>query len=423
MPKHPKVIKYSAFKGINNIVDAQCTDPAYLKKALNVNIDKLGGIGTRKGYVKKDTANYSSVWSSENRQGCYAVRNGDLVKLNPDYSFITLLSGIGNEKLSFEEVDNIIYYTSSNTNGIIFNGVRKEWGMPKNTLSPTLTQTAGLLVAGTYQISFTYVRSDGTESGTSKSFIITVTANSGISVSIPTNPDISITSARVYCSTLDGNTLYYAGSASLGTSFIIEDTSNLINPLRAFNLDKAPNGHIVKYHKGRLYVAEDNILWYSEPFQYNYFKLDSNYIEFSERIREIMPVEDGLWIGSESLYFLSGSSPDEFKRNLKEHIKIVEGTSTRISGSYVHIDNTPIGYKWLVTSDLGIFILFNQGLVINLTSANVELDQANSGTSIFLQDAGINQYLSILKTNQNPNNSVIGDLVETSIVRNGVIIP
>jgi len=146
--------------------------------------------------------------------------------------------------------------------------------------------------------------------------------------------------------------------------------------------------------------------------------MTSNFFEFPERIREVMPVEDGIWIGSDKLYYLSGEQPDEFKRTTKEHIKIVEGTSSIVSGSYVHIDNTPIGYKWLVTSDLGIFILFNQGMTINLTSQNVEIERASSGTALFLRSKGTNQYLSVLKTTGSPNNSVLGDLVESRIIRN-----
>jgi hypothetical protein len=67
--------------------------------------------------------------------------------------------------------------------------------------------------------------------------------------------------------------------------------------------------------------------------------------------------------------------------------------------------------------------LANEGQYLNISTPNVELKEADSGTALFLQTNGMNQYLSILKTNQNPNNSVVGDLIESTIVRNGVIIP
>lgn len=421
MPQHPRAINITSFKGLENRSPPENTDIDFLKKTLNVNIFH-GGISKRRGYSQVDTGDYTSLWASENGLGCYGVKNGDLVKIHEDYSTSIIKVEVGSEPLSFEEIDGIIYYTSIHSSGVIIGNSQRSFGIERNHLSPGCTVVSGALPAGTYQVNFTYVHSDGRESGCSRATVITVPANSGISVNIPTHPDPGVLFARVYCSTPDGNTLYYSGVGTLGFTYTISNVSDLIDPLRFFNVDAAPLGHICRYYRGRMYIASGNVLWYSEPFQYEQFRLDSNYFEFPEEIREVMPVEDGLWIGSDKLYYLSGEEPDKFKRSTKEHVKIVKGTSTRISGSYIHLDNTPIGYKWLVTSDLGIWVLFNQGLCINLTSENVSLQQADSGTSLFLQDEGMNQYMSILKTNQRPNNSVIGDLVETHIVRNGVII-
>lgn len=421
MPRHPKGVNITGFKGLNNVGSPDNTAEQFLKKALNINIDKTGNIAKRKGYQKVIDGKFTSLWASENGLGCYAIFNNNLVRIYEDYSTEVLSSGITDDPVSFEEIDGIIYYSSNSTNGIISYGTRREWGIERNWLSPNLTRTTGSLDNGYYQVNFTWVYSDGRESGCSRSSIISVQDNSGILVEIPTAPQGAIY-ARIYCSTQNGNTLYFHGTATPSSTYLIDDAFALVDPLRFFNIDKAPLGSIVKYYRGRIYVASGNILWYSEPFQYEQFRLDSNYFEFPEDIREVMPVEDGIWIGSDRLYYLSGEEPDKFKRSTKEHIKIVPGTSTRISGSYIHMDNTPIGYKWLVTSNLGVWVLFNQGLCINMTSENVALDQADSGTSLFLQDSGINQYISILQTNSNPNNSVMGDLVETTIVRNGVII-
>jgi hypothetical protein len=421
MPQHPKTLNIAAFKGLNNVVSPESTPPEFLKKALNIDIDKLGGIAKRKGYSLKDSGNYISIWASENRLGCFANKNGNLIEVKSDYSVSTVKSNISNDPVSFDEVDGVIYYTSDAHNGMIVNGVHKDWGIPKNILAPTLSLAVGTLSEGTYQVSFTYVRSDGIESGATPASMITVPNGSGISLNIPNTSIPDIVYSRIYCSEPNGKVLYYAGLSLLNSTFTIGSTSSFSNPFKMFNLDKAPTGHIVKYYRGRIYIAQDNVLWYSEPYQYQHFNLGSNYFEFPERIREVMPVEDGIWLGSDRLYYLSGDSPESFKRSTKEHIKIVEGTASKISGSYIHLDNTPIGYKWLVTSDLGIFVLFNQGLVINLTSQNVALEGSDLGTSVFLQDSGLNQYLSILKTNGNPNNSVVGDLVETSTSLNNSV--
>lgn len=422
MPRHQKSINITAFKGLNNVGSPENTSQEYLKKALNVDIDKTGNISKRQGYTKVDTVPYHSLWYSEQTNNCYGVRGNELGILNPDYSWTVLDASVGPEKFSFEEIDGVVYYSSPNKNGIIEDGTKRMWGIPKVNLAPTLTIVTGNLPSGTYQVSYTYVSVSGRESGTSVSSMITVPDNSGIELSVPSIYGSEVAFARAYCSTQNGEILYFSGICFLGGSYVISNVTSLVSPLRTFNLDVAPLGHIVKYYRGRIYIASGNILYYSEPFQYEFFRLNSNYIEFPTRITEIMPVEDGIWIGSDKLYYLSGEDATSFKRTTKEYVRVVEGTASRISGSYVHIDNTPIGYKWLVCTDLGIFILFNQGMTLNTTSQNISLEQADSGTSLFLQSNGMNQYLSILKTNERPNNAVLGDLVETVIIRNGNII-
>jgi ligand-binding sensor domain-containing protein len=173
-----------------------------------------------------------------------------------------------------------------------------------------------------------------------------------------------------------------------------------------------------------MYISDENVLWYSEPFQYEYYRLNSNYIEFTGKILEVMAVDNGLWVGTESgLYYLSGEEPSKFQMDIKETLTVISGTATQLSGSYEQQSGLPPGFKWLISTNIGIFLLANQGMLLNVSTPNVELESADSGTSLFLQTNGMNQYLSILKTNQNPNNSVMGDLIESTIVRNGIIIP
>jgi hypothetical protein len=339
-----------------------------------------------------------------------------------DYTKVLIRSNVGLEEISFEEVDDNIFYLSTSILGGIYNGKSTTWGINKNTLSPSLTRVQGTLPKGTYQVNFTYLSKYGLESGAGVASVITVPDNSGISLSIPSihiNPDV--VGARVYCSSSDGTELYFITRLILGDSYTISSVDNT-RPFRHFNLDAPPKGSIVRFYRGRLYVASGNILYYSEPFAYNHFDIGYNYIEFPNTIDEVLPVEDGLWVCSDRIYYLTGDSPDNFKRIVKEYIKVVKGTATRFSGSYLHLDNTPVGYKWLVTTDLGILALFNQGLIINLTASNLSVVRADKGASIFLQSNGNNQYISILKQNDKSNNSVMGDMVEATIVRNGVII-
>lgn len=424
MPIHPKGIRYTAFKGLNNTGSPENTAPDYLKKVLNIDIDKTGNINKRKGYTKVDTANYSSLWSSDSGLGCYGIRDGNLVRINSDYSHTTIKSGLGNISLSFEEINGDIYIMSPTFKSIIRNGVLYDWGIEKNILAPTLSRVVGNLPEGTYQVSFTYVDSFGFEGGTVAASVITVPANSGISLSVPTPINSSnMNYCRIYCSNTNGNGLYYYGVADFNTTKIISDTTPLVNPLKTFNLDSAPYGTSIHYYKSRMYVIDGRYLWYSNPFQYNYFQLDSNYLEFDEDIIGVMVVNNGLWVCTKTnLYYLAGSDPVSMILDWKDKVSMIPGTATILSGSYTQTIPLAPGFKWLISTNLGIYLLADQGSFMNVSTPNVELESADSGTSLFLQANGMNQYLSILKTNQDPNNSIMGDLVETTITRNGITI-
>jgi hypothetical protein len=424
MPQHPKVVTFKNWKGISNVVSPQCTSPEYFKDIVNIDVDKKGGLQKRHGYHKVASGIISALWASTAGLGCFGVVGGELVEIYSDYSFSTPLFTLNaGTTLSFEEVDNKIYFCNSYYTGIIENGILKTWGITKTQPILNLSITTGNLQAGEYQVSYTFVNNEGIESGCSESQpIILPTDSSGITFTLSSVIDPSIAFARVYCSTQNGRSLFYSGICLSNSSYTISTTSTLSNPLRTFNLDKAPTGQIVKYHNGRLYVAQDNILWYSEKYQYQHFRMDSNYIEFPTRIKEVMPLESGMWIGSDKLYFLDGTEPEKFNRVTKDIAGVVEGTGIKVNGIYSLVPGNPSSYYWLVTTNLGVYSLMEQGSLINQTISNVELESADSGNGLFLRANGMNQYLSMLKPNSTPNNSVIGDLVETTIVRNGIII-
>jgi hypothetical protein len=107
MPNHRKGVNLTGFKGINNVGSPDNTSDKYLKKALNVNIDKTGNIAKRKGYTKVIDGTFTSLWASENGLGCYGVLNNDLVQIYPDYSTLLIKEDVGSETLSFESCDSI----------------------------------------------------------------------------------------------------------------------------------------------------------------------------------------------------------------------------------------------------------------------------------------------------------------------------
>jgi len=410
MARQEPLVKQTGFAGINNVLKPENTPPEFLKEAVNVDIDKAGNIHKRDGYSLVSAGNYQSIWA--NGDLCYAVKDNDLIRINADYTESTLKPDTG--ALDFTELNGLIYFTSDTANGVIDNGVVREWGIDIPN-PPTLSKVSGLLPAGDYQVTYTWIRPDGMESGAPVASVITVPDSSGISVTIP----VSGYDARVYASNHNGTELFYSGDSQSGMKFFITSVSKLSNPLKMFNLARAPYGETPAYFKGRVYICDGNSVWYSEPLQYEHFNLDSNYLDMEHKVIGLMPVDDGMWIATEGgLYFAFGTNP--FNLMLKEAAVMVKGTNAVIPMSYL---KQSTGYFVAITTDKGVFLLGNTGYCGNLTSTNLSLEKASTGTAEFVEQSGANQYISILKKTGEPNNSVFGDIVSSEIIRNGVALP
>ena len=421
MPKHPKTVTIDGFKGLNNVLPPERTPPEYLKEVSNIDIDKSGGLHKRKGYTLIDSGVYHSLWSDGDV--CYAVKDSEIVDINKNYN-ITTIQAVTSDKISFDKVNSSVYFSGTEENGVIENGSVRPWGLQWMNPQPAISTGNGVLTAGTYQVTCTYVTVDGRESGTGLAQKVTISDNQGIVLSnIPTSPDSNVDRIRVYASTPNGEVLYLADEIPNGTStHYLGDVWGAVQPLLSFNMYPAPRGHIVKYAHGRTWIAADNILWYSSAFSFEWFNIHEDYMYFPERIRAVMPTQDGMWIAADKLYYLAGKNPDKAVLSEKEPVKAVEGSDVKIVGAYVFIENTPIGYKWLITTDKGIYVCYNDGITLNMTEKNVTFPPADEGTATFVQEGGINRYVSILKKKGDNNNMAVGDQATATIIRNGIVL-
>lgn len=141
-------ISFNQFSGIKNTVTSERLQPGELERARNVDIDDLGQLHRRRGYQLKVAGNFHSLFRA-NHGVVYGVKNGDLGRIDPDYSFHTIVSGVGALPLAYAHVGDNIYFSSSVTSGQ-FNhvtGVPAPWGAvaaEQMWLSPVVNPTPTL---------------------------------------------------------------------------------------------------------------------------------------------------------------------------------------------------------------------------------------------------------------------------------------
>lgn len=423
MPNTGKTEVLETFKGINNVLPSSKSLDGYLKELVNFDIDKSNNLTKRKGFVLKDSGNYHSLWSDS--LNMFAVSNGDLVQIREDTSKATLVSSIGDNKVTYDTIDGTYYYTSKFKSGQIRNGVAYPWGISPPNLQLTLSENpVGTLTKGYYQVVLTYETLDGRESGAGVATTIELSDNTLINISnIQASTNTEVAYINIYVTDVNGDTFYRVNQIANATaSLTIGDARNGDRALSTFGLYPAPNGSIVRWAHGRLWIVQDNIVWWSEPYQYDHFKLKSNYWYFDKEVTALCPTPGGMWVSSDKIYYASGKDPSEARLSEKGLAQVVRGSDVKFSGAYVFIDNTPLGYKWLVTTDRGMFVLFNDGVILNLTEQNVSMPTAKDAAAAFIQEDGINRYVSLLREKEGSQNTAIGDMISSTIVRNGITI-
>lgn len=90
--------------------------------------------------------------------------------------------------------------------------------------------------------------------------------------------------------------------------------TSYVGPVSTKQHNQPPVGHLLTYHAGRMFVAVDNAVFYSEPFFHAAFDLARAYLPFTSRIRLLKAIPAGLFIGTEKeIFFIKGTNPDEFE--------------------------------------------------------------------------------------------------------------
>jgi hypothetical protein len=194
-----------------------------------------------------------------------------------------------------------------------------------------------------------------------------------------------------------GDRIYYSNGVERG--YVVNGVSSVwqvsayVGPATFRVFSSPPYGTILAFHSSRLYMVVDSVLWYSEPFAYNWWDMARNFIPFSYDIRMVRAVKDGLYVGDErGVYFLQGTSPKEFNFISVSDSPMVKGTDVSISG--LDVKDDAIYNKVAVwTGQDGICLGLPGGDVKNLTKNKVTYPSSQLGAAAVLKD----KYLTLLQ--------------------------
>lgn len=148
----------------------------------------------------------------------------------------------------------------------------------------------------------------------------------------------------------------------------------------------APTGHLLE-KRNRMFIAQDNILWYSEPNSCNLYRLGTNHFRFMSKIKMVQAVTGGLWVSdSDDIYFLGGEIfPQNMEMPLQEKMAdypVSRGTGVKIPGSKIGVEGLS-GIVVMFTTDKGVCIGTKDGQLINATERKINLPSSLTGAGLY----------------------------------------
>lgn len=182
--------------------------------------------------------------------------------------------------------------------------------------------------------------------------------------------------------------VYYANGYEKG---IIENGASrewvkpteYVGPTTQRYFDDPPIGHLLEIWNGRMLVAHDNVISYSEPFNYGGFDRARGDMVFQGRIRMMRSVRQGVWVSdTENIYFLGGTDLPKCFRAHVTMFPAIEGTDVLVNGQRLGMESVELWLLW--TSQEGVCAGGPEGQMANLTQDRLILPASTKGAGFCL---------------------------------------
>lgn len=420
MPTPVKLEGWS--QGLNTILRADSLPVDALRRCVNYDIDDAGKLARRPGAIRihAGTIVKGTLWSNDDFSRTLFVEAGSLFELLEypigTYTPRLVRTGVGSTHMAYLDLNGDTYYSNGILTGLLkADGNDVPWGTPGPGSQPNLSQgISGELAAGTYQVAITYISATGEESGTGLAATIEVAAdNSSIFLTDFPAPPAGTDFIRVYVSHRDGEGLYRIGDIHpAAPSYEIDKVSNTA----AFRLQtqfgmKPPAGDILEYHNGRIYIANNNILWFTDALRYGLVKPMKGFLQFPKRITVVKAVDDGLYVCSDRTYWVSGVDTPQFHQREVLPYGGVFGTG-------INIPNFD-AVAWF--SKRGIVFGGENGEVLNIMQDRVAVAEYGYGAMLWREHKGIRQIVADLWGGE-LNTYAAADYVALETARGGAFI-
>lgn len=201
--------------------------------------------------------------------------------------------------------------------------------------------------------------------------------------------------------------------------------SPVVNPtttlgqIRGKLLGAPPLATSLALYKARIFLANGKVLWFTEPYLYNYVNKTKTFYQYEDDITALGAVTDGVYVGTKSgLYFQSGETGN-MSRVKVNGSHVLERSIVPVDPDVIAAARQAQSKNALIcmTGD-GIIALMDSGITFNLTQDRFAFPAAAGVAAMYRQQDGMNQVVFVTDSGGAPSSSArIGDYADAEIRR------
>lgn len=373
-----------------------------------------------------------SLWSD--RHNAFFAADDALYRFVPRQDPILVTRGVAlDADLVYCSVNDKIYVSDGATAWKVDPATNTAtlWSVPTPARQPTLTAvTTGGMDAGTYQLAITYARADGEESGATLSTSVDVPDGGGIALSSFPVPPADVATIQIYLTEPNGTeeALYAVVPANVTSATLARGPYG--RPLLNQLLSPLPPARDVVLTNGRLFVAYDRYLCWSEPLQFGLYSPERNYVAYASQVDLIVEVSPaaqspGLFVAVQgTTYFESGSDPADFTHSIAYKAGAVRGAKTYVSGASFEDQSIPSVSLPVWVSSVGtVCVGMPDGSVRSLNDGAFAMATGDRGSALVRELNGLRQVLFSMRPPAAQSRLAATDTVTITRVKNGVPVP
>ena len=387
------MLTFESFSGVNNVLPEHRLKSSDLMAAANTDIGMTGEIRRRAGYKEVSEWCHKNLWQGAGFM--LTTTGGPLVAIWPDGDRHAIHPALGPGRVWY---CNLPDGRTTYSNGLIHGATDGRTGVERSVPAPHALGAPnvafGALHPGQYRYHLTYVRlADQIEGPAISSTPVDIPAQGGLRLDgLPMRDGHTV---NVYLSGEGGEGAYLAGTATSGSFEYTGGNSALVLPCRTVGAMPFPVGTITAFWRGRVLVAQGDVLWASRP---NAPHLSDwrDFKPLGAPITAVLPVMDGVFVGTEQdLIFLSGTDWNGLAYVPTKRGPVVLGSGVEAPGNRVKIgDGAGSGPAALCIAGGEVVAGFSGGQTVSLTADRYRT-AATEVCATFREVGGVPQYLAI----------------------------